>query len=345
MAENSRFWNGVTIGDATESPYDAPTEFGKVLGSIIGAEGLSNKGSVLQAIGNELKPTIVGATVVIAAGEAWVCRGWYENTAAVAVAIPVPVAATRIDRIVLRKDWTAQTIRITKIAGVEGGAAPAITQNVGVVWDLPLARVSTTTAGVMTLTDERPTPYLAMVMAMNHYHTGAAGDGPRLTGWNALADISATGGANKVLGTDADGRSQVEDPDSGKDIVNYQTIEDFADADTNYNAAVVGLDDWTLAVQKTITITRTCNILVIGTVYCYGGNPGGTVYVLIQMDATLGEERPNALINGTSQTVTIHMFFADVPAGTHTFNLMVAPTQVTMYASKGRISILAVPAL
>jgi hypothetical protein len=45
---------------------------------------------------------------------------------------------------------------VTRIAGVEGaGSAPNLQQNAGVTWDMPLAQVSITTAGVMTLTDER----------------------------------------------------------------------------------------------------------------------------------------------------------------------------------------------
>jgi hypothetical protein len=137
----------------------------------------------------------------------------------------------------------------------------------------------------------------------------------------------------------------VEDPDSGKDIMNYQTMEDFADADTNYNANVVGLADWTLLVQKVVTTTKVCNILVIGTAQAYGGNPGGNVVTLLQMDATLGEERDHACVNGVSNTVTVHMFFADVAAGAHTFNFMMYPRQTTMYAKASRISIIPIPAL
>jgi len=71
------------------------------------------------------------------------------------VVIPSPTVSTRIDRIVLRKSWVAQTVRITRIEGIEGGGAPALTQTDGTTWDIPLYQVSITTGGNITLTDER----------------------------------------------------------------------------------------------------------------------------------------------------------------------------------------------
>jgi hypothetical protein len=67
----------------------------------------------------------------------------------------MPTGATRIDRIVLRASWAAQTVRITRIAGVENDDAPALTQTPGTTYDIPLAQVSITTGGVITITDER----------------------------------------------------------------------------------------------------------------------------------------------------------------------------------------------
>ena len=345
MSENSRFWDGVAVGDAIEAPYDAPTEFGKVLGSIIGAESLSDRGSVLKDIGGELEPSVVGATIQIEDGEAWVCGSWYENTAAQQFTIDTPVGATRVDRIVLRKDWTAQEVRLYQIEGTEGMGIPALTQIFGVTWDVPLAQASITTGGDITLTDDRPTPFLAALMVMEHYHTGIGDDAPQITGWDALADISSAGGADKVLGTDADGRAQVADPEAGTDIVNYETIEDLANADTGYAAGPVGLSGWTVVVQKVVTTLHECNILVIGTAHAYGGTPGGSITSLLQMDAVLGEERRDNCINGLTTTITIHHFFADVAAGAHTFNLMFYPSVTAMYAAYGRISIIAIPVL
>lgn len=156
MTERSRFWGGTTIGDATVAPYDAETEFAQVLMSLSEANGITTDRSCVFR--DELAKLIVtgaASPVAVGTGRALVYGTWYENDAGVNVAIPTPAASTRIDRIVLRKDWVAQTVRITRIAGVEGGGAPAITQTAGVTWDMPVAQVSITTGGVITITDER----------------------------------------------------------------------------------------------------------------------------------------------------------------------------------------------
>jgi hypothetical protein len=54
-----------------------------------------------------------------------------------------------------------RTVRITRIAGIEGAGAPAITQTAGTTWDIPLAQVSITTGGAITLTDQRTFAYFA----------------------------------------------------------------------------------------------------------------------------------------------------------------------------------------
>lgn len=157
MTEISRFWNGLVTGDAaTEAPYDAPTEFSKVLMSIAGAMGIpTNLGGVYGAELNALSVSGAATPLTVASGRALVYGTWYEADASVSVAIPTPGGATRIDRIVLRKSWVAQTVRVTRIEGVEGGGTPALTQVAGTTWDIPLAQASTTTLGVITLTDQR----------------------------------------------------------------------------------------------------------------------------------------------------------------------------------------------
>lgn len=157
MAETSAPWDGVLQGDATIAPYDAPTEWASYWRSVSGAGGIvTNLGGVFSLELNSLSVVnSASSPATIRSGRALAYGTWYENTANVTVAIATPAAATRIDRIVLRKDWTAQTVRLTRIAGVEGGAAPALTQTPGVTWDTPLWQASITTGGVITYTDER----------------------------------------------------------------------------------------------------------------------------------------------------------------------------------------------
>lgn len=154
MTENSRPWDGTATGDASDAPYDAPTEFARVLMAIAGTAGLANKGAVFSDVGGELAVTVGAGEVNVAAGEAIVYGTWYLSDAVVDVAIPMPAGSTRVDRVVLRKSWSGQTVRITRIAGSEGGAAPAMTQTAGTTWDVPLAQVSVTTGGVITITDD-----------------------------------------------------------------------------------------------------------------------------------------------------------------------------------------------
>lgn len=199
MTERSRFWDGTTVGDATEAPYDASTEFAKVMASLAGSDQLANYGGVFSGVLNELAVTGTATPVAVATGRALVWGGWYESDAIVNVVIPTPAGATRIDYIVARKSWAAQTIRITRIAGAEGGAAPALVQNAGTTWDIPLATVSITTGGVITVTDAReflhepPDPVALTVVAIT------SADSPyTVPGWNYLVLANATGGAITV---------------------------------------------------------------------------------------------------------------------------------------------------
>lgn len=159
MTERSRPWDGTATGDATDSPYDAGTEWARMFRALaFGSETTADKGGpVMGAVGfNDYAATTPSANVArIATGIGWNQGTWHESDATVDFAIPTPAASTRVDRIVLRKGWVAQTVRLTRIAGVEGAGAPAMTQVFGTTWDVPLWRVSITTGGVITFIDDR----------------------------------------------------------------------------------------------------------------------------------------------------------------------------------------------
>lgn len=149
MAQRSRFWDGTTIGDATVAPYDAGTEFAQVMVGVAGMVSDPNKGGLLSSI----SVTVFSpGTVRVGAFEALVYGTWYQNDANVDFTIPTPATATRIDTLVLRKSWAAQTVRLLVMSGTEGGAAPALVQTIGTTWDVPIATISTTTAGANTIT-------------------------------------------------------------------------------------------------------------------------------------------------------------------------------------------------
>lgn len=150
MTELSYLWTTGTTGDGTSTYTQADTSnFSKVLAACAGFEG------VAPGFLNTLTVTGAASPVAVNTGGGVVDGKPYLNSASVNVAIPTPTTLTRIDRVVLRADWAGHTVRITRLAGTEGGAAPAITQTPGTTYDIQLYQVSITTGGAITLTDER----------------------------------------------------------------------------------------------------------------------------------------------------------------------------------------------
>jgi hypothetical protein len=150
--EESRFWGGTTVGDATLAPY-TDDQFTDVFRLLFTKDPITQ--GIVPGYLSALAVSGAVSPVSAATGAAIVDGKVYVNQDAKAVIIPTPAVSARYDRIVLRKDFVAQTVRITRIAGVEGAGVPAITQIDGVTWDIKLTQVYITTLGAITLTDER----------------------------------------------------------------------------------------------------------------------------------------------------------------------------------------------
>jgi uncharacterized protein YjbI with pentapeptide repeats len=104
---------------------------------------------------NEYAVSGTTSPVTVQSGEGFVNGRHVLDDASQTVAVPTPTVSTRIDRIILRSDGTAQTVRVTRLAGTEGsGVPPTLTQN-STTYEVSLARVSITTGGAITVTDER----------------------------------------------------------------------------------------------------------------------------------------------------------------------------------------------
>lgn len=188
MAEKSIFWTTGATGDgATAYTQAEAIRWMRQMWIADNAEEGVHKGYE-----NELEPTGVATPVAVDTGAALIYGFPYWNTASVDVAIPTPSVSTRIDRIVLRADWTAQTTRITRIAGTEGAGVPAIVQTDGVTWDLKICQASITTGGTITVTDERDWLRPNIAVDENMLDASVAGDG-------------ITGGDGTPLATDPDG--------------------------------------------------------------------------------------------------------------------------------------------
>jgi len=170
MTQRSGFWNDAITGDANLLTENAADGIGYrfsneeyvspwvdiFMRAIL--NGTGNRG-VLKGWLNELAVTGVATPVAVDTGAAIIYGLWYENDSSLNVAIPSPTNDTRIDRIVIRRNWIDGTARITRIEGTEGGGAPAMTQSAAPggsgIYDIPLAQCSITTGGVIAVTDER----------------------------------------------------------------------------------------------------------------------------------------------------------------------------------------------
>ena len=190
MGELSLPWAGIVTGDAGPYSDDDWSDTWRVLFQT----DRTDQG-IIYAYLNELAVTGATSPVAVDTGAALVDGKYYENDASLNVTIPSPVGATRIDRIVLRKSWSAQTVRITRIAGAEGGAAPALVQVDGTTWDVPLYQVSIAVGGAITLTDERVncgTP-LADLTAVNAHIAASANVHGLPASVNVLGNRNAAG--------------------------------------------------------------------------------------------------------------------------------------------------------
>ncbi len=151
MAELSLPWTNNAVGDG-HAYSDA--EWAAVWSRVFG-NAVLNAG-VLKAARSEYLATGAVSPLVVQPGSAVVNGMFHDSDANVNVTVPTPGGATRLDRIVLRKNFTAQTVRLFRIAGAEGGGAPALVQTPGVTWDIPLWQISITTGGAITfIADER----------------------------------------------------------------------------------------------------------------------------------------------------------------------------------------------
>lgn len=151
MTQRSRYWNSPSLGDSSEAPYDAPTEFAKVQAALAGTARLAGRSGVLMGVMSEYRPTIGAGQITVAPGTAFVDGTWHESDDDEVIVVPTPTVAARWDIVCLRKDWDLQTVRITRVAGTEGGGVPSLTLIDGDVWDFGLFIYQVGTGGAIVL--------------------------------------------------------------------------------------------------------------------------------------------------------------------------------------------------
>lgn len=173
MAESSRFWEGnselgVGVGDV--GPYDGD-QMAAVFGALV-----NGRSGVLSGLAvSESSPA--AKSVTIAAGQGIINPGnplarglFYENDADLIETIADNTSGNpRIDRVVLRCDWTNQRVRIEIKQGTPAASpsAPGLTQTNGVLWEESLAQIavanSFSTITTSDITAETPSAIMAFL--------------------------------------------------------------------------------------------------------------------------------------------------------------------------------------
>jgi len=183
--EKSYVWDGFITGDAELAPYSAQ-DYAFLFRTMFLR---SNTEGIIRVYLSQLQVSNPsGTTIRVASGGAIVFGWFYKNDANEDTVLTVPSAATRIDRVVLRMDSKEQTVRIVVKRGVEGATAPTLSRT-SLIYEIPLATVSITTVGTITVQDERK--YARMKME------DTAEDNVS-QGWNIVDTVTATGTENEL---------------------------------------------------------------------------------------------------------------------------------------------------
>jgi len=196
MTERSLFWDGEVLGDC--GPYTQLHLHDYFFRSIM--DGTANRG-VIRGWRDQLEVTGTSSPISIASGGGVVYGMLYDSDSATTFSISTPASGlSRKDRIVLRRDWSVQTVRVARVAGTAAAfpSVPALTQTALVMWEIPLATVLVEDDGTITVTDTRQfctptTTWPANCVTLGSYEVGAVTSDkrPDRTRWE-------TRGANEI---------------------------------------------------------------------------------------------------------------------------------------------------
>lgn len=142
MTEKSYYYDGAVTGDAGLAPYSS-----FVYNYLTALTESSTQAFVYEdTAGEKLEVTgsAVALSVSVTAGNAFIYGVWYRNSAAVTLTIPPNNSSyRRIDRVVIRVDWEAQTARLALKMGTPTlvPVPPDLVQDPGVMYEMTLACV------------------------------------------------------------------------------------------------------------------------------------------------------------------------------------------------------------
>lgn len=154
MTEKSYYWDGTTVGDASLAPYDEDV-ISENWDKLFQLDRTVQ--SVIAGYESELEVSNPsGQTIRVANGAALVDGKFYETDAAVDFAGATPGGGdTNYYRVVLRKSWSGQTVRLVLLSNLAGAGYPTVTQTDQTTWEVGIARVLINDAGTVTVTDDR----------------------------------------------------------------------------------------------------------------------------------------------------------------------------------------------
>jgi hypothetical protein len=164
MAETSRPWDGTTTGDA--GPYSSADWASNWNYSLAKGASRANVGPFLDSgtiPDDGLKvqaQSPAAAAVDVLPGAALVAGRWYLSTATEGLTIAANASGNdRIDTVILRADYSLQTIVLAVLQGTPAGSPtpPTLTQTLGVLYEIPLADVLAAN-GFATIADTDITP-------------------------------------------------------------------------------------------------------------------------------------------------------------------------------------------
>lgn len=164
MTQDSRPWTGTTTGD---SGAYAASEWQQLHAYMIGVGGA--RANVGPFLGSGTSPndglkvqakTPATTQIEVLIGSALVQGIEYLNDATVSFTIAGNASGNpRIDTVILRADYVAQTVRLAVLQGNPAGSPTplALTQTPGVTWEIPLADIAVAN-GFVSITNANITP-------------------------------------------------------------------------------------------------------------------------------------------------------------------------------------------
>ena len=171
MTQRSLFWDGEVLGDC--GPYVSAQLHDQMFRSVTGCTG---DYGVLFNWRDNLEVTGTSAPISVASGAAVVYGTFYEADTAVSISVSNPASGySRYDVIVVRRDASAQTVRIGVVTGNQSTGTPTVpslTQDASATYEIPLANILVEDTGVITVTDAREFAQFSMALAAGAFVTG-----------------------------------------------------------------------------------------------------------------------------------------------------------------------------